>query len=650
MAKSEEVKHYLAVSPEERLFANRLKIFNETFKGEVLDIPIRFPKKLGAEHPFDFAAAEKIYQNIGVVNALVDKIADAIVGDFTVFARDKKDKEDQNAQVIIDAFIDDSNFKAKLRPWIKEAIGKGNGFMELDLLETEKNLRVMNANHMYVRRTSKGKVLGYNQLITDIKSFISGKKESIPFKPNKIAHLQINKIANDPYGIGLVWSNRVSIEHYAGAELDGHKLQARKAGMPIHVKLGQPGESIQQSDIDDFKSKLQFMNSSTEWVTDGNVQMELIDFNGVTDNSMKSSQHALEQMAIGFKVPMSMLGMANIPEGLAKTDDRGFRRFIQSVRTLIEEVIENKIFKPLLNSNGLEVKIHFEWELPDEEEKNAKLQLLSEAMKNPFMSPELKAGIEKEYAIILDLEEVIRVLPSPEEAAEQEEIRRKEEEELKQPEAPGAKPTANSKAKPNLKDEQRTTKKVLTEAQLADMPVSEYVNITELAGFNYSDYLVKILQNLRTFKFEELLAITEQDIKLGLLPSKDINKLRIVLKNGFRKNKTIRQIEKDISNSIDLKDRKILVDGELKLSRKANTRAIAMARTETVRLANQGLKDLYIENKISTYRYLAALDERTSDICNSLNGQIFKTEDAEPGVNMPPMHGMCRSTIVGLVL
>ena len=131
---------------------------------------------------------------------------------------------------------------------------------------------------------------------------------------------------------------------------------------------------------------------------------------------------------------------------------------------------------------------------------------------------------------------------------------------------------------------------------------------------------------------------------------KDINKLRIVLKDGFRKNKTIRQIEKDIKQSISLHDRiKIEADGTTKITLSANKRPNAIARTETVRLANVGLKDMYIENDIELYRYLAAIDSRTSDICRSLDGQVFKTKDGMPGVNMPAMHTNCRSSIVGIV-
>lgn len=37
------------------------------------------------------------------------------------------------------------------------------------------------------------------------------------------------------------------------------------------------------------------------------------------------------------------------------------------------------------------------------------------------------------------------------------------------------------------------------------------------------------------------------------------------------------------------------------------------------------------------YRFIAVLDEATTDICRSLNGKIFRVEDMDLGVNVPPI-------------
>jgi len=448
--KKGEVSCYLAVTEIE--YANRQNILSEAFKGESEDTNVMFPKGLGAQHPFDFEQVDKITNNVGIANAIVDKIVDNIIGDFTIKVKD------ENSQAILDGFIDDTNFKSKLRPWIKEAVSKGNGFMELDLedMKNTEKLRVLNANNMYVRRTKKGKVLGYNQYRGKLKMF-SPKTKPIPFTPKQIAHLTINKTPGDPYGVGFIWPNRATIENYAGSELDRCKLLSRKAGAPIHVKLGVPGQKIKAADLDQFKTDLQFMNNSTEWVTDANVEMNLIDFAGVADNLTKAAEHDLEQLALGMNLPMSILGISNNPEGMAKTNDKGWLRFTHSLRTMIEEIIEDQILRPVLRNNSpkLDGQVEFIWELPGEEEKTIRLTTIKDALGLFDISPELRAALEIEYAEVMELD-VVDKLPTPEDArkkVDQEEqelkkqvdLARKNEENIKQPQVPGSVPHANQK-------------------------------------------------------------------------------------------------------------------------------------------------------------------------------------------------------------
>lgn len=72
-------------------------------------------------------------------------------------------------------------------------------------------------------------------------------------------------------------------------------------------------------------------------------------------------------------------------------------------------------------------------------------------------------------------------------------------------------------------------------------------------------------------------------------------------------------------------------------------------RTETQRVLNEGQKQSYISNGYTQYEYLAEIDDRTSDICEDLDGDIFDFADAIVGVNFPPMHPNCRSTIIPII-
>lgn len=74
-----------------------------------------------------------------------------------------------------------------------------------------------------------------------------------------------------------------------------------------------------------------------------------------------------------------------------------------------------------------------------------------------------------------------------------------------------------------------------------------------------------------------------------------------------------------------------------------------LIRTEANRVQNAALLRAYKNNGVEKYQYVAILDDRTSEVCEELNGREFPLSEAEPGVNMPPMHPNCRSSTIPLV-
>lgn len=662
---------YLAVND-----SDRVKYIQEEFKGEVVDKEIKFPRELGVEHPFDFLAAEKVFKKVGPINGIINKLKNSIVGDFQIKAKNP------NIQAFLESFIDETNFSSFLREWIKEALVKGNGFAELDL--NNNKIRVLNANNMYVKRTKKGKVLEYNQWLgMTFRNIIKDSKLLTTFKPNQIAHLKLNKIANEAYGIGVIWPNERTIQNMVQLDQDLHKLIKRKAGAPIHVKVGVPGENVNVQDIDDFGNKLKFMNTRTEWVTDANTEMKVLDFSGIGNNITDTMEQDMQTLSTGVNIPMVLLGKANVAEGLAKAQKEDQNRFIQATREEIENIIETTIFKPLLLNNkfpdvraeglddnaiGGEEKVEFIWNLPTEDSINLRIEKISALLGNFNISENMKRMLQLELARLLDFDEADKFLMEPEagldeqEKAKDEEFRdasldkakepkptgpnspeAKKESKIKQPEVPGAKPGANEKAK-LIKHEHMEgcgCGQQLTEKQTASMTIKEWCSLKELAGFNYSDYLVRILKRLRIDKFEDLAALTETDLADGLLSSRDVSKLRFILREGFRRNRTIAEMQVEIDSSISLRDR----TREGKLLTSAASRPNAIARTETVRFANMGLLDTYKDNGIKQVRFLASLSERTCPQCEAMNGQVFEINES---MGLIPVHTSCRCTWISI--
>lgn len=72
-----------------------------------------------------------------------------------------------------------------------------------------------------------------------------------------------------------------------------------------------------------------------------------------------------------------------------------------------------------------------------------------------------------------------------------------------------------------------------------------------------------------------------------------------------------------------------------------------LVRTETNYAMNQGhLKGYADSGVVEKYEFLAAIDSRTSKLCKNQNGKIYKLSDATVGVNYPPLHPNCRSTVI----
>ncbi len=77
----------------------------------------------------------------------------------------------------------------------------------------------------------------------------------------------------------------------------------------------------------------------------------------------------------------------------------------------------------------------------------------------------------------------------------------------------------------------------------------------------------------------------------------------------------------------------------------ANT-ARRLVRTESAYIYNQMDTEAYKNSGIEYYRFVATLDLKTSEVCKELDGKVFKTTDAQVGVNFPPMHPWCRSVTI----
>ena len=65
--------------------------------------------------------------------------------------------------------------------------------------------------------------------------------------------------------------------------------------------------------------------------------------------------------------------------------------------------------------------------------------------------------------------------------------------------------------------------------------------------------------------------------------------------------------------------------------------------TENAYIQAVATGESYRETGVKQFEFIATLDERTSDICQSMDGNVFDIKDYQPGVTVPPLHPWCRS-------
>lgn len=76
---------------------------------------------------------------------------------------------------------------------------------------------------------------------------------------------------------------------------------------------------------------------------------------------------------------------------------------------------------------------------------------------------------------------------------------------------------------------------------------------------------------------------------------------------------------------------------------KSNAKRLIM--TESARMDNEGLLDYYKRTDVTHLEFIATLDMKTSDICRAMDGEIIPIENAQIGLNVPPLHPYCRSVV-----
>lgn len=113
------------------------------------------------------------------------------------------------------------------------------------------------------------------------------------------------------------------------------------------------------------------------------------------------------------------------------------------------------------------------------------------------------------------------------------------------------------------------------------------------------------------------------------------------------KSKLISEVHSELTRNIMLgDDPQKAIDSLAKKMNTSKNNAGRLIMTEEAYFSSAAQKECFNDLDVEQYEIVATLDSHTSDICRSLDGQVFPMKDFQPGVTAPPFHVYCRSTTV----
>lgn len=612
----QKVVHHFIVAPPPPVVNSGL--------GEVNNPQVRWPtKSLGVMHPFDAKLTEAAVNKYGLVGGIVDKYVDYICGNGFHLKFGEKGGQVDKAQKILDSFNQQVKMSVLLRRYIKEALHKPGAYFEIETTKGKiSGLKLLDGKSMYVQRDDHGKILGYAQYVGSFDKGQFNKQKIIPFKPEQIVALHYNVPGDCAYGLGVVYPNLDTINALMGLEQDMNTIVHRKANSPIHAKIGDPADPASMPTAEavaGITNQLYTLTAKTEFATDGYWDIKVIDFGSMGEKFTAPIEHYWYKLIAGFQVPEVLLGKGNIAEGLGNVQTEGWERVISTKRE-VAEVVLVELYHRVLLENGIDLWPDIVWGMPTNLEIDSQVNQIISLMS--VVQPELRFELEKKLAKLMDIDE--EVLENPEEMR-----KRMLEEPL-----PGVPGENNRKAKPPAM--QQTVRASLDDK--AGFTVKEWL------GFDYDKFKAFILQAISNNPFDELAAITEIELRAGYLSDSQVSGLRDILSDAFEHGKSIGDIEREISECLQIRDLYEVKEGEIttRLLSSAPTRAMSIARTETTRMANLGSQSYYAQNQVVEYRWVAAISDRTCPACENMNGRTFSINSRE----LPPLHTNCRCSII----
>jgi len=286
--------------------------------------------------------------------------------------------EGPGAKVVEDFFTED-NTRYKIKMGWREAVKKGNGFMDVGSKRgTAERTRVLSTDDIQVEFDQK----------TGEKVYKQG---SIQLKSEYIIHLTILDEVGNPYGISLLRSNLLFLTALMDVGGDIMSALKRIAYAPIVARLDFDGvsDTDRKTVMDLWKGRLKEMESATQnFVMDKKHELTLLGQGAAGAKLLPTNdmiEPILSVVLMNFGIPIGIFLQTGANKAIIDEQRKAMQRFYEDLRTKIKFYVETRIIPHI---TGRETKLVFNRPPLSTEQTQAEFQTLIAAYQGGVLSRE----------------------------------------------------------------------------------------------------------------------------------------------------------------------------------------------------------------------------------------------------------------------
>ena len=135
---------------------------------------------------------------------------------------------------------------------------------------------------------------------------------------------------------------------------DATATSIQRHGYPrYHVKLGQPGETIDRKTLIDHGKEFENLKPNMEWTTTQDVSIDNIDKEGVTGQAMTYTNWSVQRLSAALGVPEEMLGLGRgSTEATANVRLEAYMDKIGSIQRRFAQPLNKQVLDVLIGRPG----------------------------------------------------------------------------------------------------------------------------------------------------------------------------------------------------------------------------------------------------------------------------------------------------------